>query len=278
MTSLVVPKNDLTALPGFFDRAHDAIDQARSPEEINSVMAAVSAAVTYVKEIAKGNEDLIRRARALDASAQLRLGQLCGELPKSAGAAAPSEKTNATSHLNRVGSEQRPASYAELGIDPNRAFRAQQFARLPAETLTRALSGEITVSRAIATHKEQAKSQPDLRPASPAAETARRESALDRARAENAKLKAELAAMTERAESLDMELTNAQDAIHTLQDELANYQAIKAGTEAQRLESIAQKWRDVERDKNGLMNANADLKKRYASLERAFERYKRTGR
>ncbi|MGE0797270.1 MAG: hypothetical protein AB7G13_28660 [Lautropia sp.] len=268
-------------MPEFFDKVQAAIDRAASDREINTALAAVAAAEAYVRQVAKGNTDLLQRARALRIDAQVRLGQIAPDMPKATGTrgilqpgmdrpgghpGGPPGRVLQRSERESVGYAGSPPPYKERGFTKQQIHEAKKLAALPVETLEAVKAGTIPIKRAIATPKAEVEAE--KKPVTEA----------DRLRARVKSLEAEVTALTERNERLEIELTNAQDSVETLQESLKNCEAIAGGEEAKRLESLAAKWRASEASKNGLMSENADLKRRVRSLMSENDRLKRAVR
>lgn len=152
MNQLAVMTHDQQNLPATLDRIESAIALAKQPEEINSVLALMDAAVAYAKRYYKDQVDVIQRAKSLRLQAERRLGEILRDMPKAQARFSEGNK-------NEPSSNDAP-TLADIGIDKRTSSRAQKLAALPAKVFAQVASGDMPVARAIATPKPATKHKP----------------------------------------------------------------------------------------------------------------------
>ena len=154
MNQLAVSHQEQQNLPATLDKIESAIAMANKPEEINSVLALMDAAVAYAKRFYKDQADVIQRAKSLRLQAERRLGEILRDMPKATGAAGigPIAVTNENRNTT--------PTLAEIGIDKRTSSRAQKLAALPEKTFAAVASGDMPVAKAIATPRPTPKRAP----------------------------------------------------------------------------------------------------------------------
>ena len=147
MNQLATISHDTQNLPATLDKIESAIAIASKPEEINSVLALMDAAVAYAKRYYKDQADVIQRAKGLRLQAERRLGEILRDMPKATGVRMAGR--DAVGGYTSEPPKESP-TLAEIGIDKRTSSRAQKLAALPETKFAAVVSGEIAVAKAIA--------------------------------------------------------------------------------------------------------------------------------
>ena len=124
-------------LPATLDRVETAIALAKTPEDINGVLALMDAAVAYAKRFYKDQQDVIQRAKSLRLQAERRLGEILQAMPKATGTL----KRGAVVPIENHGE----TTLADIGIDKKTSMRAQRLAALPEAKFEAVASGAIPI-------------------------------------------------------------------------------------------------------------------------------------
>lgn len=229
MTDIVKYEGNAQQLPATLDKAEQAIALASNPQEINSVLAMMDAAVAYANRFYKDQRDLIQRAKALQARAERRLGELLRDMPKATGVRMAGRDSVGGTVL--VPPKNEP-TLAEIGIDKKTSARAQKLAALPDDVFAQVESGAVSVAKAIASKEETPKPKKsralDARPddvpeASNADELADAARVINELAEENTKLMDQIA--IGQMEGSDIAKADAMDIIEDLREQVKTLEA-----------------------------------------------------